>query len=184
MGANHHGFSCERWIGPCDRAHDVADLAADLREALDGVDAHAGQRTRPGLEVPVNRARGGFQVEAGAERLLQLRAFDPQHRYPVIIGLRVAQPAAVVGGVGLVRRVDHEQQHPRPLRAGHHGLLHEAGVLCECAAVERALAVVLLRLVHEDHDGLATHVETLVVVIVRRGRRDAVSGEYERQRCL
>ena len=102
MGANHHGFSCERRIRPCNGAHDVADLAADLREALDGVDAHAGQRTGPRLEVPVNRARGGLQVEAGAECLLQLRAFDPQHRYPVVIGLRVAQPAAVVGGVGLV----------------------------------------------------------------------------------
>ena len=143
-----------------------------------------GSWTRPWLEVRINRARGGFQVEAGAECLLQLRTLDTQDRYPVIISLRVAQPAAVIGGVGLMRRVDHEQQHARPLRTRHHGLLHEACMLCEGAAVERTLAVVLLRLVREDHHGLATHIETLVIVVVQRGRRNAVSGKYERQRGL
>jgi hypothetical protein len=69
-----------------------------------------------------------------------------------------------------VRRVDHEQQHARTLRAGHHGLLHQARVLRERAAIERALRVVLLWFVHEDYDGLAAHVETFVVVIVHARR--------------
>ena len=46
------------------------------------------------------------------------------------------------------------------------------------------LVVVLLRLVHEDDDCLATHVHTLVVVVFQRRRRDAVACEDERQRCL
>jgi hypothetical protein len=83
-----------------------------------------------------------------------------------------------------MRWIDGEQQHASAVLASDHRFLHQAGVLRKAAAVERALLVVLLRLVHEDQDRLAAHVHALVIVVVQRRRGDPVPREDERQRRL
>ncbi len=64
------------------------------------------------------------------------------------------------------------------------GLVAEGRVIGQLLAGERAVLIVLLRLVADDENGLALHVDPVIVVVVELQTsvvgRDAVTGEYDR----
>jgi hypothetical protein len=73
---------------------------------------------------------------------------------------------------------DEEDADGPPLLGGQR-LADRVGGLAGDDAVERALRIVLARLVVEDQDDLALHVQVAVVVVSEVGRRDAEAGEEE-----
>ena len=174
--------ACSAGSLPFRSADDVANGPPHSRRAIERVTVTSLERARLRREVAIDLVRRRIEIQPGAERALHHIARQIEHRKPVFLGLRLAQPSAEPLGRGPMIRVVDDQDGfgavlSRHLDFAHHRRMHRVRL-----SFERAARVVFLRLVRENQHGFAGGVDARVVVIAQRRRGNPVAREHDGQR--
>ena len=80
----------------------------------------------------------------------------------------------------VVERVRDENDSLCPVLARVDGFVYKRCMRGEVFTVPLAVGIQLLRLVTKHHDDVALHINSLVIIPLELGRRDAVAGKHKR----
>ena len=118
---------------PFKHSDDVAHGPSHSRRAIECAHREVAQRTRLRGEIAVDLSCGRLEIQPGPERALDQIAREVEHRDPIVLGLRFAQPSAEPLGRGPMVRVVNDQDGcgavlSRDLDFAHHRRMHRVAV--------------------------------------------------------
>ena len=186
------GADDDRLVGRRSRTRQHADHVLHLVFAAANVDlpgdAPALQfgAVRRGSNVDLPLQLGQIDAERGADHAIHRRPMNVQHGNVVrhvanrprpVMQQRIVPSLAVAN----VEQVVADDDHRRAMIVGRGNFPPQIGIIRILDAVEDAFRVRLLRLVPEQHHGLAGHFDAGIVVVSFRLRRNSVTDKDQRQ---